>query len=164
MAKPELSTGEKIYQAAVGLHNAGRQISRQALVKVTGLLMGQIDDHVTRMVNEQGRLRRVANGVLELVEQFPANRPISKTVLPDGSVTIEVGDDVLQLTPGEAHVLGASLMPEATVYAQLRGDRDVQDQVSRLQRDLASATRRMNDMTRELVRLRQQPELALFDN
>jgi len=82
--------------------------------------------------------------------------------MPDGTVIIEVGDDVLKLTPSEAQKVGADLMGEATVFSQLRGDRDVQDQVAKLQREATEAKRRMGDMAKELVRLRQQPELA-FD-
>jgi polyhydroxyalkanoate synthesis regulator phasin len=67
---------------------------------------------------------------------------------------------VLKLTPSEAQKLGADLMGEATVYAQLRGDRDVQDQVSRLERQAVDTKRRMDALMAELVRLRQQPELA----
>jgi hypothetical protein len=158
MATPR-TTNETIYQTCLDLHNAGRLISRQVLVKLTGIKMGQVDDHVTRMV-DVGRLRRVANGVLEVVEQFPPDRAISKTRLPDGTVILEVGDNVLKLTPSEAQKLGADLMGEATVYAQLRGDRDVQDQVSRLERQAVDTKRRMDALMAELVRLRQQPELA----
>lgn len=161
MATQERTTGETIYQACVNLHNAGRLISRQVLNKTTGLKIGILDDHVTRMI-DNGRLRRVASGILELVELFPANRPISKTVLPDGSVTIEVGDDVVQLTPGEAQVLGQALMGEATVFAQLRGDRDVQDSVTRLQRQREDDRRKIEALTTEVARLHknQQSELA----
>ena len=159
MAITERTTNETIFQACLDLHNAGRMISRQLLVKVTAIKMGVVDDHVTRMV-DNGRLRRVANGILEVVEQFPPNRPISKTVLPDGRVTIEVGDDVLQLTPSEAQVLGASLIGEATVFSQLHSDRDMSDQVARLQREAQDAKRRLADLTNEMVRLRKQPELA----
>lgn len=159
MATIERTSSETIYQACVGLRNEGRLITRQVLVKITGLRMGIVDDHVTRMVDND-KLRRVASGVLEVVDQFPADRAISKTRMPDGTVIIEVGDDVLKLTPSEAQKVGADLMGEATVFAQLRGDRDVQDQVARLQREAQDARKRLADMAKELVRLRQQPELA----
>lgn len=159
MAMIERTSSETIFQACIGLRNEGRLITRQVLAKVTSLKMGIVDDHVTRLA-EHGRLRRVSNGVVELVEQFPANRPISKTVLPDGSVKIEVGDDLVCLTPGEAQVVGGMLLGEATQFAQLRGDRDQQDKVAKLQRDLEELQRRLHAQTREIVRLRQQPELA----
>lgn len=157
---PERTTSETIWQFCLTLHNAGsRAISRPVIAKGTGLKMVIVDDHVTRMV-EQGRLRRVGAGMVEVVEQFPCNRPISKTVLPDGSVIMEVGDEVSKWTPGEAHVVGAMLHGEATLYAQLRGDRDQTDRVARLERDAQDAKKRLTEQAKEIARLRQQPQLA----
>ena len=42
------------------------------------------------------------------VKHTPA-RPMSKTVIPDGSVKLEIGDDILTLTPREDRML-ANLM------------------------------------------------------
>jgi hypothetical protein len=156
-----LTNSEIIYQACFNLHNAGRQISRQVLVKVTGLTMGVLDDHVSRMV-DHGRLRRVANGVLELMEQFPADRKIGKTIMRDGMIEIFVADQVMEVTPSEAGKIGQMLMGEATVFAQLRGDRDVSDKVARLERQAEDARRKLADQAREIARLKnqQQPELA----
>lgn len=148
MATLELTTGETIYQAAVDLHNAGRVISRQVLQRITEIKMGIIDDHVTRMV-DNGRLRRVTSGVLELVEQFPPNRPYSKTVLANGITKLELGDQLLEATPSEIRVVALSLLGEATELATIRGERDVHDIVAR-------SERQMEEMRRQLVESRRQ--------
>lgn len=167
----ELTTGETIYQAAVDLHNAGRVITRQGLQKITSIKMGIIDDHVTRMV-DAGRMRRVSNGVLELVEQFPVNRVYSKTVLPNGVVKFELGDQLLEATPGEVRELAGSLLGEALLLANLRGEREVSDTVSRMERQLQETLKqlgenkkRLDDMTRQIARMqeRAQNELSFGD-
>lgn len=158
------TSGETIYEAALALHNAGKQISRPILAKVTGLTKTIIDHHVDRLVDNTGRMRRLGGGYYEIVEVFPPNRAISKTVLPDGRITIEIGDDVLQLSPGEARILGGNLLGEATEFAQLRGDRDVSDRVARLQHQREEDKKKIDALTHEVARLHkhQQAELA-FD-
>jgi len=106
-------------------------------------------------------------GVVEVVEQFPADRKTGKDIMRDGMVEIRCGDQVMELTPSEAGKVGQMLMGEATIFAQLRGDRDLQDQVSRLarqadeaKRQRAEDKRRMDEMAKTIARLRQQPELA----
>jgi hypothetical protein len=161
MAATERTSSETIYQACIDLRNAGRMINRSVLVKVTNLKMKIVDDHVDRMV-ENDKLRRIGSGVIEVVEQFPPNRRIQKTVMQDGTIEIALGGEVLEMTPSEASVIGQMLIGEATMFAQLRGDRDVQDQVARLQREAAEGKKRMAEMTAEIVRMRRQRELA-FD-
>ena len=160
---PERTTNEIIFQACMDLHNAHRQISRKVLREVTGLSMIKIDDHVTRMIEaENPRLRRVANGIFEIVEVYPANRKFNKAIMRDGMIEITLGGDSLEMTPSEAAVVGVNLMGEATLYAQLRGDRDVTDKVARLEREAAETRKRLAEQAREITRLRQQPQLA-FD-
>jgi hypothetical protein len=161
LATQERTRSETIYQACIGLRNNGRQISRMVLTQITGLKMGVVDDHVTRMI-EKGLLRRVAAGFVEVVAQFEPNRPIYKGMLPDGMVKLEIGDDVLTLTPGEAQVVGAALMGEANIYNQLRVDREQLDRMAKLEREVQLGRKRMDLMVKEVLRLRQQPMLA-FD-
>lgn len=162
------SASDTISQAMFALRDAGRQISRQVLVEITKLPMGIVDDHVRRMI-EHGRLRRVANGVVELIDVFPLNRPISKTVLSNGLTKIEIDDLCLDLTPGEARVIGQLFHGEAMELANLRGERETHDLVARLERkleeqgrQLADGRRRIEEMTKAIVKLRSQAELA-FD-
>lgn len=161
MATPERTSSETIYQACLDLRNTGRSISRPVLAKVTGLKMGIVDDHVTRLA-DNGKLRRLHGGFVEVVEQFPANRVISKTVLPNGLVRMEIDDLLVELTPSEAGIWGGMLLPEATMFAQLRGDRDNSDEVARMRRQLDDNRRRIEELIKQVARLGQQPQLA-FD-
>lgn len=103
--------GQKIWDACIDLANREKAINRKALSELTGLKISIVDDHVERMV-ANGYLQRRGYGILEVVEQFPAPRAISKTVLPNGQVKLEIGDTVLDLTPKESRTLSQLFGPE----------------------------------------------------
>ncbi len=69
-----------------GLEHA---ITRENLQATTGLTPHIIDDHVSRMVDEEGTLRRVRPGVYELVKGVGKMPTIYFTDLDDGSLVIE---------------------------------------------------------------------------
>lgn len=46
-------------------------------------------------------------------------RPISRTVLPDGATVLEVGDEVLHLTPRESRMLGEVMTGSAQAFAPI---------------------------------------------
>jgi hypothetical protein len=102
--RDRFANSHRIWQAALELRNTNRRINRSALAGLTGLKPGIVDDHVDRFI-ERDQIRRAGNGELEVVEQFPAARPISKTTLPNGLVKLEVGSDMLELTPDEARAV-----------------------------------------------------------
>jgi hypothetical protein len=161
----ERTTSEQIHAVCVSLTNAGRQISRQVLAEKTRLSIGVIDDHVKRLV-DGGRLRRVLAGVFELVEVFPPTRAISKTVLPNGLVKIEVDDQLIELYPMEAHAVGQMLAGEASQFTVLKGERDAADRVARLERELkelnarlAESAKRHDKLTATVKRLQNQSDL-----
>jgi hypothetical protein len=169
------SAGETIRQAMLGLRNAGRQISRQRLVELTKLPMSIVDDHVTRMIEQEGSVRRVANGVVEMVDVFPPSRAISRTSLSEGWTMLEVpalsdedkrGDVVLHLTPGECREIGKMFHGDAAELANLRGERETHDLVARLERKvgeqqrlLALSKKQLTDLAKTVARLSTQPQL-----
>ena len=110
--------GHLIWQTILELRNTERRINRTALAALTGLKPGIIDDHVERFI-EKDQLRRAGAGELEVVEQFPATRPISKTTLPNGIVKLEIGSDLVELTPAEARALARDLAGHAQELAQI---------------------------------------------
>ena len=99
--KNRFANGHLIWATILELRNTDRRINRRALADLTGLKPGVVDDHVERWI-EKDQLRRAGNGELEVIEQFPASRPVSVTGLRSGLVKLEVGSDLLELTPTEA--------------------------------------------------------------
>lgn len=73
-----------------GLEHA---ITRENLQATTGLTQHIIDDHVSRMVDEEGTLRRVRPGVYELVKGVGKMPNVYfSDIGEDGSLVIEVDD------------------------------------------------------------------------
>ncbi|PTT39841.1 hypothetical protein DBR23_10055 [Acidovorax sp. HMWF018] len=115
--RDRFANGHLIWDTIIELRNSERRINRRALADLTGLKPGIVDDHVERFI-EKDQLRRAGNGELEVIEQFPATRPFSKTVLPDGLVRLEIGSDMLELTPGEARVIAREFAGHLQELAQ----------------------------------------------
>ena len=110
-SKPIPST-ERIFQAVRELRAMDQIATRDTVADLTGLKMTVVDDRLRALVDD-GKLKRLLRGVYELVESFPEPRAISKTVLPNGAVVYDIGDDVLTLSPQEARVLAELSMGAA---------------------------------------------------
>ena len=100
------SSTELVLEAVQDMHLQEQVVTREALVEHTGLKMTIVDDRIGMLI-EDGRVHRVRNGVFVPAERHPPARAISKTVMPDGLVKLEIGDDVLTLTPREDRALAA---------------------------------------------------------
>lgn len=70
----------------------------------TGLSRTVVSDAI-KMLRDDARIIRVTTGMYEPTEQHRPPRPISQTHLPDGTVKIEVGDELLELTKIEHRTL-----------------------------------------------------------
>ena len=72
------------------LTGLGHSLTRDNLQATTGLTMHIIDDHVSRMIDEDGTLRRVRPGVYELVMGVGKMPSVHFSDLDDGALVIEV--------------------------------------------------------------------------
>lgn len=113
----DLPSSERIYQAVRELRASEQIATRETVAELSGLKLSIVDDRLRNLVDE-GRLKRLIRGVFELVECYPPPRPISKTLLPDGFVKLEIGDDLLTLSPQEDRAL-ALLQAGAAAQAQV---------------------------------------------
>lgn len=98
------SSTQIILEAVQDLHNQEQIVTRETLHGLTGLKLSVIDDRVGALIDD-GLVIRVQRGVYVPAETHPPARAISKTLLPDGTVKIDIGDDVLTLTPREDRML-----------------------------------------------------------
>lgn len=101
---PAIPSTERIFSAVRELRAAEQIATRETVAALTGLKLSIVDDRLRTLVDD-GRLKRLIRGVYELVEAYPAPRAISKTVLPNGYVKYDIGDDVITLTPKENRIL-----------------------------------------------------------
>lgn len=97
--KPIPST-DRIYEAVRELRSLDQIATRETVAELTGLKLSVIDDRLRALVDNM-KLKRLLRGIYELIEVYPPARPMSKTLVGDGYVKIEIGDQLLTLTPTE---------------------------------------------------------------
>ena len=88
--KDNRTSRQIVLDAIQELANLEHAITRENLQAATGLTLHIIDDHVSRMVDEEGTLRRVRPGVYELVKGVGRMPPVHFSDLDDGALVIEV--------------------------------------------------------------------------
>lgn len=104
----------RVYQAVRDLHAVGRAATRETVAEMCRMPLIVVDEQL-RALHKAGQVTRVLRGHYEPALVFDPPRPISKTVLSDGSAKIEVGDEVLLLTPAEDRALGQVMVGSAGV-------------------------------------------------
>ncbi|SFI69840.1 hypothetical protein SAMN05216206_2772 [Pseudomonas guineae] len=117
------STG-RVLEAVQELHALEQIVTREALIELLDLPATTIDDRVGTLVNA-GMIVRVRRGIYAPAEVHDAARVISKTILPCGTVKIDIGDDVLTLTPKEDRMLAAMLAGVAMQAVGIEQSRNV---------------------------------------
>lgn len=130
------TTLQQILDAVQELHNQEQIVTREALLEVTGMKLTIIDDRLATLV-DRGDILRKGRGVFVPAVQHPPSRPISKTVMPDGMVKIEIGDEVLQLTPREDRTLAGIQAGTAVQLAAIEMGHETSALVQSMRRRIA---------------------------
>ena len=130
------TTKQQMLDAIHDLHNAEQLVTREALQEVTGLKLTIIDDRVATLVDE-GAVIRKGRGVFVPAIQHPPARPISKTVMPDGMIKIEIGDMVLDLTPKEDRALASLQAGTAVQFAAIETGQELSTLVAAMRTRVA---------------------------
>lgn len=106
------TTLQQILDTVQELHNLEQIVTREAVREATGLALTIVDDRLGTLV-DRGDIVRIGRGVFVPAVRHPPARAISKTVMPDGMVKIEIGEIVLDLTPREDRHLAGMLAGSA---------------------------------------------------
>lgn len=154
---------EVVMEAIEDLHAQEQVVTRETLAEVTGLKLTVIDDRLSYLV-DSGQIHRVQRGVFVPAPQHKPARLISKTMLPDGSVSIEIGDDyVVLLTPREnrrlAELMAGAGMQFATIelgHQTANVLAEQQLQIKQLKRDVHSL--------RKALRAKNSPQIGLLES
>lgn len=77
----------------------------QQIIDAAGISPHIVKERCDQLVNVTHEVERISRGVYRAIKAFRQPRPISKTVLADGEVVLEIGDDVVHLTPQEERLL-----------------------------------------------------------
>lgn len=162
------ATGQIIWDTILALRDAGQAISRQRLMELSGLRYTLVDDHISRWI-EEGRLRRVIDGVYELTDPVPEPRGVSVTDLHNGQIMIECGDQVVHLWTAEVRSLSRQLGGFALQFAQLQTQHDMGALLAEATVRNRALADRIGDLEREIRAMKQQmetqatPQLSLID-
>ena len=156
-SKPVTST-DRIYDAVRQLRSLEQIATRETVAELTGLKLSVVDDRLRALVDD-GKLKRLLRGIYELVEAYPASRAISKTIVGNGYVKIEIGDQLLTLTPSEdrdlamlqAGAAGQAILINSTTQ-HLYLATELAAKVEKLERELkAHKAHRLNPMQGDLL-------------
>lgn len=130
-----------VMDAVTDLHNLEQIVTRETLAETTGLKLTVVDDRVSYLI-DHGLVVRRQRGVFVPATQHPPARLISKTTLPDGTVSIEIGDDhVLTLTPKEARQLASDLAGQHQQFAAIWMGKENEQDIATLFLELRQAKR-----------------------
>lgn len=141
------TTTETVLQACLELHRHQQVITRLTIERLTRLKLTIIDDRLKALV-EQGKLARVLKGFYEPVAEHATARPISKTVMPDGCIKIEIGDDVLTLTPMEDRILANLQAGAATQVAAIQAGHELAQLAAQMQSSILGLERERLELAR----------------
>lgn len=141
----EKSSSDIVLSAAVELANNGQTVTRETLCQATGLKLSIVDDRVKVLIDD-GLMVRIERGVFKPCTMHAPTRVISKTVLTDGSVKLDIGDDVLDLTPHEAMVLGRLLMGDAVALSSIEAGNQAALANGAMMREIAALKRKLNSL------------------
>ena len=137
------SNAEVVLGAIEDLHAREQIVTRETLAELTGLKLTTIDDRLGHLV-DTGKIRRVQRGVFVPLEQHRPARPISRTLCPDGTTVLEVGDTVMILSPRESRMIGELMAGSSQQYAAIeigheaaRLNAVLQAQISEVRREVA---------------------------
>lgn len=121
----EKTNRSRVWTTIMELHRNGQQITRQRVIELSGLTYHIVDGHITNLIEREGTLRRVIDGVFEPIMPFAEPRAITVTDLPDGMMIVEIGDLLLTLSPVEVRMLAKRLQGDAQTAANLQMQHDV---------------------------------------
>lgn len=102
------SSSQRVMDAVRELARLEQVATRENVAELTGLTLTVVDDRL-KVLTDDGKLRRILKGIYTVAISYPEPRAITVTEIPDGWVTVDVGDQTLVLSPKEARMLGRGL-------------------------------------------------------
>lgn len=149
----QITNKQMVLEAAIDLHNQRQVVSRTTLEAVLKLKRISITESLS-ILEEEGLLDRVVNGIYVPVIQHPESRIISKTTLNDGTVSLEIfdkaGDIIIKLTPCEARKIGEYFMYEAVQMSNIQAGHLATAAIAESRREMKAMRKEINGL-RKLV-------------
>lgn len=135
---------QQVLDAICELHQQEMPATCYSIKELTGLSICKVNDRIKTLV-ERELIKRVLRGVYVPVEVHPPARSMSKTMLANGWIKIEIGDEVLTLTPREDRMLAMLMQGAATHAAQIETGRSIAELTTAMEMRLARIERQQQD-------------------
>lgn len=120
-AEVALTSAEMMLEAIWDMWTQEQIITRETLhahARLGSLTKTQIDDRLAYLEGK-GDIVRVQRGVYVPAEQHKPARLITRSLLPDGTSVLEIGDQVTMLTPRESRMLGEMMAGSAQQFVTI---------------------------------------------
>lgn len=137
MPTGRLSSRVQVLDAVCELYDQELPVTTAAIMRATGLKPVTVADCIKEL-KERGEIWTPERGVYRPVMKHPPARAVSRTTLPDGSVKLEVGDDVLTLTPRESRMVGEAMGGSAAMLVAIESANQMAEVVNLARRIVAS--------------------------
>lgn len=145
------TNSEIVLEAIKDLHAQEQIVTRETLESITGLKLTIIDDRVSYLIDE-GLVHRVQRGVFVPAPEHKPSRIISKTILPCGTVILDIGDDhVLTLTPREVRMLASLMAGAGQQFSSIELGHQAAHMASELALQIKNIRRELNDVRDNLA-------------
>lgn len=157
-----ITTTKQILEAVIDLHAQEQTVTRDKIGEVLPhLTLQKISDRLGYLL-ETHQISRVERGVYVPVIAHAPSRPICKYILPDGTVKIEIGEQIITMTPRESRYLGNLMVAEAMQFSNIElghtvsvMQNQVVDQMRRFERKLEKISGRKKDDQIEMFESKQ---------
>ena len=151
----EKSSTQIILEAVHDLHNQEQVVTRETLFAILPqLTMGKIDDRLSYLI-DTNQISRVQRGVYVPVFKHPPSREMCKYILNDGTVKIEIGSQIITLTPKEARNLGNLMVAEAMQFSNI----EMGHNMAIIQQEVSGQVRKLSKQVGDLLDAGKQGEL-----
>lgn len=108
MEKTSKLTSQLVFECIQDLHNREIPVTRERLAARFGVAMMVVDHHIKQLLSSD-RIIKVRAGLYAPKFVEPQSRAVSTTFLNNGFIKLEIGDDVLQLTPTESRWIARAM-------------------------------------------------------
>ncbi|MEJ5148972.1 hypothetical protein [Comamonas sp. MYb396] len=135
----ERTAKARVYEAVWELYDMEAPITRDAVVRQTGLKTVTVDEAL-KSLKRDDKIISIERGLYAPAEEPEQSEAVSVTILPRGYAKIEKGDQVMSLTPGEWRrlaPLAAGASAQAAIVEHSHLTMRLADQIEKLKREVA---------------------------
>lgn len=137
----DISSRVQVLEVLRDLYDQELPVTTPAIIRVTGLKHVTVTDCLKEL-KERGEIWCPERGVYRPVVKHPPSRAVSRTTLPDGTVKLEVGDEMLTLTPRESRLVAEAMGGTAAMLVAIESASQMAEMVNLARRIVAGESQK----------------------